>query len=74
MIRVDAKKRARVIRARMARKGITGAGIARQLGITRHAVNAVVGGFWRSPRVEKALAEALGISEAKLWGKRKKAA
>ena len=51
----------------MVLKGITGAAVARELGVTRGAVNAVIGGHWRSPRVEAAIARALKVRVSDLW-------
>lgn len=61
-------KRHLKIRILMLKKGITGGDIARMLGVTRLAVNGVIQGRWPSPRVQKAIAEALGAPYEKLWG------
>ena len=67
-------KRYLKIRTLMLRRGITGGDIGRYIGVTRNAVNAVIKGFWPSPRVEMAVSEILGVPYEKLWGKKKEAA
>lgn len=57
----------------MLRKGITGGDIARTLNVSRTAVNSVIKGRWRSPRVQEAIAHALGVPYEKLWGKKEAA-
>jgi len=52
------EKRRRQIRAAMVLLGITGAEIARELGVTRQFVNRVASGKCRSRRVEEALVAA----------------
>ena len=52
------EKRRRQIRAAMVLLGITGAEIARQLGVTRQCVTQVIAGKCRSRRVEEALVAA----------------
>ena len=66
----DKKTHRRYLRIRtlMLKKGITGGDIARTLGMTRTAINAVIKGFWPSPRVQDAVAEILGAPYEKLWG------
>ncbi len=55
----------------MLKKGITAGDIGRTIGVTRQAVNGVIKGYWPSPRVENAIADALGVPYEKLWGKKK---
>jgi hypothetical protein len=61
------------IRILMLRKGITGGDIARKLKVSRTAVNEVIVGRWKSPRVQKAIAEILKVPYEKLWGKKEAA-
>jgi transcriptional regulator with XRE-family HTH domain len=58
------------IRAAMMRKGITGAHIARKLGISRQTVNETINlrPRYRSSYIRKAIAEAVGIRYKDLWG------
>ncbi len=43
---------------------MTQAEIAAEIGITKQAVNGVVNGYWRSPRVEKRLMELVRLAQA----------
>lgn len=52
---------ARDRKAELVRRGITMASIARGLGVTLSHVQAVVSGKRRAPRVENAVAEAIGM-------------
>ena len=47
-------------KAELVRRGITMTRIAKELGVTVQHVSSVVGGRNRSPRVERAVAEAIG--------------
>ena len=48
--------------------GISGADIARRLGITRQAVADVISGRRSNPRIRKAIADACGVTVESLWG------
>lgn len=50
-------------KAELVRRGVTMASIARELGVTASHVQAVVAGIRRSPRVEQAVADALGLPQ-----------
>ncbi|WP_164994774.1 helix-turn-helix domain-containing protein [Candidatus Kuenenia stuttgartiensis] len=55
------------IRARLLMKDITLAEIARGLGVSRTWVSLVVNGHKKSPRIQRAIADALGVSYESLW-------
>lgn len=55
------------IRILMLLKGISGAEIARRAGVDRTAIYKVIDGISRSPRLRKAIADALGIPVEELW-------
>jgi transcriptional regulator with XRE-family HTH domain len=65
------KRRYKKIRRLMITKGVSGAEIARQIGVTRNLINGVILGYWESPRAKQAVADALGVPYEKLWGKKK---
>jgi lambda repressor-like predicted transcriptional regulator len=58
------------IRVMMMRKGLTGAAIARSMGVTRATVNETIRLHWKSPRTRKAIADALQVPYEKLWGEK----
>jgi predicted transcriptional regulator len=62
------KKREIVIRVKMMERGITGAAIARSLGITTEAVNKEIQGIRTSSRIRRALCDTLELNPA-IWGK-----
>lgn len=62
-----AKEITRILRIAMEAKKVTGAEIARGLGINRSSVNGVVIGTCKSRRVRKALAEQLDLEITDLW-------
>lgn len=51
----------------MALKGIKGVDIARQLGVSRVTVSVVITGKGKSRRIQKAIADALGVKYESLW-------
>jgi transcriptional regulator with XRE-family HTH domain len=57
------------IKSKMILKKISQAQIAEELGIDRSTVSGVVNGYRKSRRIQKAIADALGESYEKLWGK-----
>jgi lambda repressor-like predicted transcriptional regulator len=57
------------IRVLMMKRGISGAEIARQLGVTRVTVNEVINLRWKSSRVRQGIAEALCVAYEDIWGK-----
>jgi lambda repressor-like predicted transcriptional regulator len=56
------------IRALMMRKSVSGAAIARTMGVTRQAVNGVINLKWKSRRIRKAISRYLGVEYKSLWG------
>jgi lambda repressor-like predicted transcriptional regulator len=61
------EQRVREIKAEMMRRGVTTIQIARALGVTRTWVSLVLNERAESPRVRKAIAEALGVKVKDLW-------
>ena len=59
-----------VARMAMAVRNRTLADLARELGVTRSAVTAVVRGRRRSARIEQAVARACGIPARELFGRK----
>jgi len=57
----------RKIRAKMINKGLTGAAIARKVGVDRTAISKTVHGKIKSFRLRKAIAEAIGVKVTDLW-------
>ncbi len=55
------------IKILMLEKGVSQAGIARKLGISRSAVNHVINGRVESDRIKKAIAKGLRMSYKKVW-------
>jgi len=55
------------IKVLMMQKGLNGAKIARNIGITRQAISGVINLRWRSIRIRKAIADALDVQIDKLW-------
>lgn len=51
----------------MAFKGIKGRDVARKLGVTDNWVYIVINGHRKSPRVQKAIADMLGMKVRELW-------
>lgn len=62
------------IKVLMLQAGISAAEIGRRIGTTRQAVSGVINFCWGSPRVRKAIADALGVAEEELWGNAKRKA
>lgn len=56
------------VKAKMVLERISQTQIADQLGITPGTVSAVVNGHRKSRRVQKAIAEKLGLKYETLWG------
>jgi hypothetical protein len=56
------------LRAMMALKGIRASDVARDLGVTRAMVSAVIARVSATPWIRRALAEQLGIPFLVLWG------
>lgn len=56
------------IRIALLGKGLTQAGLARDLGITKSAVSHVLAGRRRTPQIRRAIADALGMSYLQVWG------
>jgi Ner family transcriptional regulator len=59
------------LKQKLKKHGISQFDIARQLGLTRQAVNHVVLGRRKSQRVRKAIAEALGLQISDIWPDKK---
>lgn len=55
------------IKIEMMAREVTGASIARSLGVSRTAICHVVYGRNKSPRIRKAIARALGLKVQDLW-------
>jgi lambda repressor-like predicted transcriptional regulator len=68
------KKRIKYIKSQMMLNDVTLVGIARKLKVSRTWVSLVLNEHAESPRVRKAIAEALGKQEKDLWPEEKKAA
>jgi transcriptional regulator with XRE-family HTH domain len=56
------------IKIKMIEKDVSGADIARKVGVHRSAINHVINGKNRSPRLRQAIADALGEKYDTLWG------
>jgi lambda repressor-like predicted transcriptional regulator len=57
----------RKIRAMMVEKGITNVSIAKQLNVKPSTIAVVANGHGKSERIQKALADALGVTIEELW-------
>lgn len=55
------------IKIRLLEKGITGAEIARRVGVTRVAIYLTISGEIKSYRLRRAIANALGMTVSELW-------
>jgi len=55
------------IRAELIRRNITVTSIAKQLGLKQPNVSAVIRGGRRTPKVRKAIADAIGKSVSEIW-------
>ncbi len=55
------------IKIELLKAGITGAAIARRLGVDRSAVSHTIAGRKRSARIRRAIAEAVGQPVSELW-------
>jgi lambda repressor-like predicted transcriptional regulator len=55
------------IKIALLEKDITGAYIARQAGVSRSAINHTIAGRRKSPRLRKAIADALGKMVSDFW-------
>ncbi len=62
------------IRAMLVERGITNADIARDLGVTRHAIYGVIHGRWTSRPVATEIARRLGLPLEKVFPRYKDAA
>lgn len=60
-------ERSKKIKKLMIDAEISAAEIGRRLGISRVAVIGVINGNWTSRRVQRAIAEALGVPYKELW-------
>ena len=67
-MRRDSKKRAAWIYWKLRLAGTSGAEVGRKLGVSTALVSRTIRGEWRNPRVRRAVAAALGLSFAKVWG------
>lgn len=54
-------------KAELLRKGLSMSDVARELGISAHHISRVVAGERRSPRVEQAIADAIGLPVADVF-------
>jgi predicted transcriptional regulator len=63
------KKREIIIRINMMEQDVTGAEIARRIGVTRNAVNTEIKGERKSRKIREAICEHLGLTYSHLWGK-----
>jgi lambda repressor-like predicted transcriptional regulator len=63
----DLPDNATKIKIRLLEKGITGAEIARRVGVTRVAIYLTISGEVKSQRLRKAIADALGVPVSELW-------
>lgn len=61
--------RARFIKGRIACLGLTISGLAKNLHVSRQWVGAIIAGRAQSERIQKAIAEALGLSYEMTWEK-----
>jgi hypothetical protein len=57
------------VKIEMIRKGVNPSEVAREVGVTRWAVYAVMTGRSRSARIRLAIAEKLGTTPGRLWRK-----
>jgi transcriptional regulator with XRE-family HTH domain len=55
------------IKMKMIAKDVTGAEIARKMGVDRSSINKTIKGKIKSLRLRKAIAEALSVRVEKLW-------
>jgi hypothetical protein len=62
------KKREIIIKIKMIELGVSGAAIARTLGVDRVAVNSEIRGQRGSRRVRHGICDALGLKYEHLWG------
>lgn len=56
------------IRAELLRRGVSGAAIARELGLKRSIVSMVITGHRTNPAVRRAIANKLGKPFSEVWG------
>lgn len=68
-MQIDDKRHAK-IKGALGLKGLTLSDIARQLDVTPSTVSIVSRGFRRSTRIERAIADALGLNFSELWPER----
>ncbi len=61
-------KKSREIKALLVLKGISGAEIARGIGVHRTAIYHTIEGKIKSYRIRKAIADALEVEYEELWG------
>lgn len=71
-IQVVVKDRENLIKALLAARGIRISDIARELNVSLPTVSLVISGRDRSRRVEKAVAEKLGMKHEELWSEPEK--
>lgn len=57
------------IKILMLEKGVTQADLARQMDVSRSAVNHVINGRVESERIKKGIAKGLKMSYKKVWGR-----
>lgn len=57
------------VKVQMLKRNINQTDIAKALGLDRSTVSGVVNGHRTSRKIQKAIAEAVGVSYEKLWGK-----
>lgn len=62
------------IKIELLKKGVSGAEIARKEGVDRTAIYHVIKGDTKSPRLRKAIAEAVELPVEALWGEPEKKA
>lgn len=55
------------IKTRLRLMGSSLAGVARELGVTKQTVNAVLAGKGRSKRIEETIAQRLGLTVEEVW-------
>jgi lambda repressor-like predicted transcriptional regulator len=60
------------LKQKLKKHGISQFELARQLGVTRQAVNHVVLGRRKTERIRQAIAKALGLEVANIWPERPK--
>ena len=68
-VEMPKKERIRRRKALLIERGISQASIAQKLGVRPHTVSMVMGEFNKTPRIRKAVAEALNLPYEKLWKK-----